>query len=74
MGAVLTGLAALAVVRLTDPLIGPDPGKVALLGQVLAATLVGAVVYALYTRLMRIPELDQTVSIIRSSLRRGGSG
>ena len=74
VGAVLTGLAALAVVRLTDPLIGPDPGKVALLGQVLAATLVGGAVYALYTRLMRIPELDQTVLIIRSSLRRGGSG
>lgn len=72
VGAVLAGLAALGVVRVTDSLIGADPGKVALLGQVLAATVVAALVYAIYTRLLRIPELDFTVNMIRSSLRRGG--
>jgi putative peptidoglycan lipid II flippase len=72
LGAVLTAAAALAVVRVTDPLIGADPGKLALLGQVIVATLAGGIVYALYTRLMRIPELDQTVGIVRNALRRGG--
>jgi putative peptidoglycan lipid II flippase len=72
VGAVLAGLAALGVVRVTDSWIGADPGKAALLGQVLVATAVAAIVYAVYTRLLRIPELDFTVNMIRTSLRRGG--
>ncbi len=73
-GAVLAGVAAIVVVRLTDPLIGPLPGKVALLGQLLAATAGGGAVYAIYTRLLRIPELDQMISMGRSLLKRGGGG
>jgi putative peptidoglycan lipid II flippase len=72
IGALLAGVATAAVVRLTDPLIGLDPGKVALLGQVLIAGAAGALLYVVYTRLLHIPELDQTVDIARSMLRRGG--
>ncbi|CAN5733524.1 murein biosynthesis integral membrane protein MurJ [soil metagenome] len=70
-GAVLAAVAALVTVRLTDPLIGIDPGKIALFGQVLAATAAGGVVYAAYTRLLGIPELDQAIDLVRSLLRRG---
>lgn len=70
VGAVLAGLAALGVVRVTDPVMGADPGRLALLGQVILAGAVAAIVYAMYTRLLRIPELDFTVNMIRSSLRR----
>jgi len=62
------------VVRLTDPLIGAEPGKIALLGQILLASALGGLAYALYTRLMGIPELAQMISLVRSSLRRGGGG
>jgi putative peptidoglycan lipid II flippase len=71
VGAILAGLATLAVVRLTDPLIGSSPGKVALLLQVVVAAGVGALVYAAYTRLLRIPELAESIAVIRSLLRRG---
>ncbi|MEX2546304.1 MAG: lipid II flippase MurJ, partial [Chloroflexota bacterium] len=71
-GAVLAGLAALIVVRLTDPIIGPDPGKLALLGQTVAATIGGGAVYVLYTRALRIPELGQSIELVRSLLRHGG--
>ncbi|MGI8928028.1 MAG: murein biosynthesis integral membrane protein MurJ [Candidatus Limnocylindrales bacterium] len=72
VGAVLAGVAALIVVRLTDPMIGPEPGKLALLGQVVAATVGGAAVYGIYTRALRIPELSQSIDLVRSMLRRGG--
>jgi putative peptidoglycan lipid II flippase len=75
VGAVLAGVATTAVVRLTDSMIGLNPGKVALFVQLCVAGAVGAAVYFVYTRLLRIPELDQTVDIARSMLRRGrGSG
>lgn len=69
-GAVLAGIAALIVVRITDPIIGSDPGKVALLFQVVLATVGGAAVYGLYTRALRIPELGQAIELVRSLVRR----
>jgi putative peptidoglycan lipid II flippase len=72
VGAVLAAIAALVVVRITDPIIGA-PSKFALLGQVLAATAAGGAVYAIYTRALRIPELEQTIDLVRSMLRRGAS-
>ena len=71
VGAVLAGLAALAIVRLTDPLVGTYPSVLGLLGQVLAASAAAGFVYAVYTRLLRMPELDQSISLARSLLRRG---
>jgi putative peptidoglycan lipid II flippase len=74
VGAVLSGVAGLVVVNLTDPLIGAEPGRLALLGQIVLATAVSGLTYAAYTWLMRIPELQQMISLLRSSLRRGGGG
>ena len=70
VGAILAGLATLFVVRFTDPLIGPSPGKVALLFQLLAAGGVGALVYGLYPIVLHIPELEQSLGMLRSSLHR----
>jgi putative peptidoglycan lipid II flippase len=70
-GAVLAALAAVLVVRVTDPIIGADPGKLALLFQVLLATAAAGAVYALYTRALRIPELGQTIDMFRSLTGRG---
>jgi putative peptidoglycan lipid II flippase len=71
IGAVLAGIATALVVRLTDQVIGSDPGKVALLGQLLVASFVGALGYGLYTRALRIPELGQAIDVLRSMRRRG---
>jgi hypothetical protein len=60
-------------VRVTDPLIG-DPGRLMLLAQVAVASAAAALVYIAYTRLLRIPELQQTIDIARSFVRRGGGG
>lgn len=70
VGAVLAGLAAFLAVRLIDPLIGEQPGKLALLGQLLVAGSVGAIVYAIYTRLLGITELSQSLALVRSMVRR----
>jgi putative peptidoglycan lipid II flippase len=72
VGALLAALVTIVVVRLTDPILGPTPGRLGLLVQFVLAGSAGALSYAIYTRLLRIPELDQTISIARSFLRRGG--
>ena len=42
-----------------------------LLGQILVVSALGGLTYAVYTRLLGIPELGQALSLVRSSLRRG---
>jgi len=74
IGAVVAGGVAALAVRLTDPLIGPEPGRLLLLVQVAVASAAAALVYAAYTRLLRIPELKQMVDIGRSFLRPGRGG
>ena len=69
-GAVLAAIATLIVVRLTDPIIGPDPGRIALAAQIILAGGAGAIAYALYTKLLRIPELGQSIAMFRSLARR----
>jgi putative peptidoglycan lipid II flippase len=71
IGALLAAAVAALAVRLTDPLIGPEPGRLLLLTQVAVASVAAAIVYALYTRLLRIPELQQAVDIGRSFIGRG---
>ena len=71
-GAVLAGIAAVVVVRVTEQFIGADPGKVALLGQTVLAFAGGALVYAIYSRALRIPELPQSIDMARSMIRRRG--
>lgn len=72
IGALLAAIVASLLVRVTDPVIGPDPGRLLLLVQVTIASAAAALVYVVYTRLLRIPELQQTIDIARSFVRRGG--
>lgn len=72
VGALLAGLAALLVVRLTELFLGLDPGKLVLALQMLLAGGAAALVYALYSRLLGIPELPQSINLLRSTLRRRG--
>jgi putative peptidoglycan lipid II flippase len=74
IGAIGAAIVAALVVRVTDPLIGPDPGRLMLLAQVAVASAAAALVYIAYTRLLRIPELQQTIDIARSFVRRRGGG
>lgn len=74
IGAFASAVVAALAVRLTDPIIGPDPGRLLLLAQVTVASAAAALVYALYTHVLRIPELHQTIEIARSFIRRGGGG
>jgi putative peptidoglycan lipid II flippase len=71
-GAILAGIATLLVVRLTDPYVGSEPGRIALALQIVLAGGAGAAVYAIYTKLLKIPELDQSIDMFRSLARRRG--
>jgi putative peptidoglycan lipid II flippase len=72
IGAIIAGVVMLFAVRFTDPLIGANPGKILLLVQIIGVSALGGLTYAAYTRLLGIPELGQAISLLRSSLRRGG--
>ena len=71
VGALLAAFVAALVIRVTDPVFGPDPGRLILFVQVALAGGAAALAYALYTRLLRIPELQQTIDITRSLIGRG---
>jgi putative peptidoglycan lipid II flippase len=72
IGAIVAAIVAAIVIRLTDQLVGPDPGRLMLLLQVVLAGGAAALAYGAYTRLLRIPELQQSIDIARSLVRRGG--
>jgi putative peptidoglycan lipid II flippase len=74
LGAIGAGIVAALVVRLTDPIIGAEPGRLVLLVQIALASAAAAALYAAYTKLLRIPELDQTIGLARSLMRRRGGG
>ena len=74
IGAVLSAVVMAFTVQLTDPVLGTEHGRLALLVQILITGAVGGAVYALYSVVLRIPELSQLISLLRSSFRRGGGG
>jgi putative peptidoglycan lipid II flippase len=70
LGAGLAAAVAFGVVRGSELLVGSDPGK---LVQLLVLGLAGgaaALAYAAYSWLVRIPELSQTIALVRSGGRR----
>ena len=74
IGAALAGVATAIVVRLTDQMIGLDPGRLALFGQISVAGGAGLLVFVLYSLALRVPELHQSLEIVRSMVRRGRGG
>lgn len=72
VGALFAGAVALGGLALATEVLGDDPGR---LGSLLEGTLIGLAalaIYLLYSRIMRIPELTQTLRLVRAALRRGG--
>ena len=72
LGALGAGLGALLTLRVSESIVGTDPATLIVLGQAIAATLVGAAVYLGYTRLVRLPELPRAIELLRSAIRRPG--
>lgn len=70
VGSVLAALAAVVVVRVTDAAVGPDPVKLAVVAQSALAFAAAALVYAGYSWLLRIPELPESLTMLRSLLPR----
>jgi putative peptidoglycan lipid II flippase len=70
LGAALASGSAVAAVRVTESLLGSDPGKFAILLQTGAATLDAFAVYVAYAAALRLPELTETVRLAGHVLRR----
>jgi putative peptidoglycan lipid II flippase len=73
-GALLAAIVAALVIRLSEPVFGLEPGRLGLLIEITLASGAAALAYVLYALVLRIPELEQTISIARSFVRRGGGG
>lgn len=73
-GALLAGLAALAVVAAAAQLVPEARAKLVALVVGFLASLAGGLVYLVFSRLARIPELGATVVLLRAAVRRGGAG
>ena len=70
IGAALSAAAALLVIRMIEPIVGLEPGRFVTFVEVVAATGAAGAVYILYSVLLRIPELPQTLGLLRSVARR----
>lgn len=67
---VAASLAALGTIRLLEGVVGPDPGKVALLGETILATAAGGLAFVALSLVLRIPELPTIVEVMGDLMRR----
>jgi putative peptidoglycan lipid II flippase len=70
VGSALAGAAALAVTRYGHPIFGPHPARPLLFTEMVVAALVAALVYVVYSRILRVPELNRIVGLALAELRR----
>jgi putative peptidoglycan lipid II flippase len=70
IASIAAGAIALATVYTLDGLIGPDPGKLALLAQAILATATGGATFVGISLALRIPELPTIVAVMADLLRR----
>ncbi len=61
---------ALGAVYVIDGLVGPTPGKVALVGQMVVAAVAGGLAYLGVSLALRIPELPSMISLMQDLIRR----
>ena len=74
VGSLLAGVVAYWVVQVVWPrLVGVPIGRIAVLFEVIAASAAAGLIYLLYSRLMRIPEMASVLGYVRSELRRIGT-
>jgi hypothetical protein len=69
-GTLIAAAIAVGVVALSERLIGPDPSTVALIGECLVVTIAFGLVYAAFSRVLRIPELASIVEVMVDVTRR----
>lgn len=71
-GAIVAGGVAVLGWALVSPVIGESPGRLVMLLAGGVVGLVALATYLLYSRIMGIPELPQTLRLLRAAVRRGG--
>jgi peptidoglycan biosynthesis protein MviN/MurJ (putative lipid II flippase) len=69
VGALIAAFVAAGFLAFDGPIAGS--GFIALLLQLTVATLAAGLVYLLYSRLVRLPELPRTIDLLRSARRSG---
>ncbi len=69
-GAIVAGLAAFALLRLLGDALGADPGRFALVGELVVASAGFGLVYVVISRVLRIPELPTIVGVMVDVIRR----
>jgi putative peptidoglycan lipid II flippase len=72
VGALLAGAVAFAGEAVAESVSGATPGRLATFIGGATVGLAALVTYLLYSRIMRIPELTQTLRLVRAALHRGG--
>jgi putative peptidoglycan lipid II flippase len=70
IGAGIAGAVAAVAIRILDAVAGPNPGKLMLFAELIIASSAAAAVYAVYSLVLRIPELTQSIDLARSTFRR----
>jgi putative peptidoglycan lipid II flippase len=71
VGALIAGAVALAGMAAATAIVGDSPGRLMslVIGSVVGLAALGC--YLLYSRVMRIPELTQSLRLVRAALHRG---
>jgi putative peptidoglycan lipid II flippase len=69
-GTLIAGAIAVGVAALMERLIGPDPSRVALIGEGLAVTVAFGLSYVAVSLVLRIPELASIVEVMVDVVRR----
>ena len=72
LGALLAGAVALAGLAIATAIVGESPGRLASLAEGAIVGLASLGSYLLYSRIMGIPELTQSLRLARAAFRRGG--
>jgi putative peptidoglycan lipid II flippase len=70
VGSAIAAAAALAVTRYGHPVFGPHPARPLLFVEMVVAALVAAFIYVVYSRILRVPELNRIVGLALAELRR----
>ena len=70
VGSVVAAFGAFVVTRYGHPIFGPHPARPLLIAQMFVAALVAALIYLVYSRIVRVPELNRLVGLALSELRR----
>jgi putative peptidoglycan lipid II flippase len=72
LGTLIAGAVGVGVLYAIDGLVGPDPGKIALVAQGILVTAAFGLTYLALSLALRIPELPSIVGVMTDLIRRRG--